>query len=136
MFHWTIHLKGHDNHSPAAVVVGHKVYSFEGNWEKKKKKKKKNSVQMEVHIFNTVSLRWRKLPPWTNGRGEGSPDVPSRRVGHTAVLIAECVYIWEDILTATCSMDLMSTPTDGSSLRFLELFQRRGTTTQPVSWRR
>ena len=90
MFHWTIHLKGgHEDHYHAAVVVGHKLYSFGGynNYLN-------NRDQIEVHIFNTLSLRWRKLPPVTNRRGQSPIEVPSGRYGHTAVLVEEIVYLW------------------------------------------
>ena len=87
MFHWTIHLKGGHRDS-AAVIVGHKLYSFGGinNYQN-------NRDQIEVHIFNTLSLRWRTLPPVTNG-GQSPIEVPSRRYGHTAVLVEQSVYIW------------------------------------------
>ena len=89
MFHWTIQLKGGPKDSyPAAVVVGHKLYSFGGY-----NSYMNNTGQIEVHIFNTVSLRWSRLPPVTNG-GQSPVEVPSGRYGHTAVLVEEIVYIF------------------------------------------
>ena len=90
MICWTIHLKGgptNDRH--AAVVVGHKLYSFGGFYSYQN-----NRGQIEVHIFNTVSLRWIKLTPETNGRGQSPFEVPSGRYGHTAVLMEYSIYIW------------------------------------------
>lgn len=86
MIHWTIHLKGGLKECyHAAVVVRHKLYTFGGICSLI------ISDPIEVHIFNTVSLRWRKV---TNGRGNGPIEVPSGRYGHTAVLVEEIVYIW------------------------------------------
>ena len=117
MFHWTIHLKGgHRNYYHAAVVDGHKLYSFGGYYNYKRD-------QIEVHIFNTLCLRWMKLSPVTNGRGQRPTEVPSGRQGHTAVLVEDIAYIWGDILTAMCFMPLMSTTTAGTNPILLELFQ-------------
>ena len=72
--------KGPDSDHKAAVAVGDKVYSF-GVWYGV------NKDWIDVHVFNTVSLRWRKLTPVTTGRGECHLEVPSDRCYHTAVLI-------------------------------------------------
>ena len=78
MLQWTVHL----NHVPngdchhAAVAVGNEV---NGDMN--------DSDLMDVHVFNTVSLVWRELPPVTPGRGERHLEVPSCRWGHTAVLV-------------------------------------------------
>ena len=89
MFHWTIHLKGaHKNEDHAAVVVGHKLYSFGGYYNYMN-----NMDQIEVYIFNTLSLRWSRLPPVTNGRGQRPIEVPSGRWGHTAVLVEDITPI-------------------------------------------
>ncbi|XP_055745607.1 kelch domain-containing protein 3-like [Salvelinus fontinalis] len=92
MLRWTTHLDGGPrrvNH--AAVSVGHKVYSFGGycsgdDYETLR--------QIDVHIFNTVSLRWMKLPPVRTGGREHARDVPYMRYGHTAVLLEDTIYIW------------------------------------------
>ena len=83
MFRWTIYLKGGPkDYYHAAVIVRHKMYSFVENL---------NCNKIEVHLFNTLSLRWKKLPPVTNG----SPiEIPDTRFGHTAVLVEEIVLIW------------------------------------------
>ena len=86
MLRWTLHLnRGPELGPHAAVAVGDEVYSFGGL--------RSNDDQIDVHVFNTVALRWRKLTPETTGRGEPHLDVPSNRWGHTAVLI-EDIYIW------------------------------------------
>ena len=90
MFHWTIHLKGgYRNYDHAAVIDGHKLYSFGGYYNYLN-----NEDQIVVHIFNTLCLRWMKLSPVTNGRGQRPTEVPSGRWGHTAVLVEEIAYIW------------------------------------------
>ena len=78
---WTVHLNEAPNKGchRAAVAVGNKLYSFEGE---------------DVYIFNTVSLCWRKLPPVTAERGEHLHDFPSPGWGHTAVPIEDVIYIW------------------------------------------
>ncbi|XP_042161655.1 kelch domain-containing protein 3 isoform X2 [Oncorhynchus tshawytscha] len=92
MWRWTTHLDGGPrrvNH--AAVSMGHKVYSFGGycsgdDYETLR--------QIDVHVFNTVSLRWMKLPPVRTGGREHARDVPYMRYGHTAVLLDDTIYIW------------------------------------------
>ncbi|KAI1240455.1 hypothetical protein IHE44_0008878, partial [Lamprotornis superbus] len=75
----------------AAVAVGHKVYSFGGYCSGEDYETLR---QIDVHIFNAVSLRWIKLPPvWTNSR-DHVREVPYMRYGHSAVLIDDTVYIW------------------------------------------
>ena len=91
MFHWTAHLNGtpqeeEAHNRQAAVAVDNKLYYFGGYSNMNDKD------QMDVYVFNTVSLRWRKLPPETIGRGRHL-EVPSRRCGHTAVLIEDISYI-------------------------------------------
>ena len=89
MIHWTIHLKGgHENHYHADVVVGHKLYSFAGS-----RSILNNRDQIEVWVFNTVSLRWRKLPILANGRGEHL-EVPCVHDGSTAVLVEDIIFLW------------------------------------------
>ena len=89
MFYWTLHLDGapaHNHNHNTAVTFGHEVYSF-GNGGSNRK-------PIDVNVFNTVSLCWRRLTPETTGSGELHHDVPSRREGHTAVLIQDTVYVW------------------------------------------
>ena len=58
MFRWTVHVKGGpENCDHASVLVGHKLYSFGGY-----NSNLNDGDQIEVHCFNTVSLRWTKLP--------------------------------------------------------------------------
>ena len=86
MFCWTVRLKGIKGCRHAAVTVGHMVYCFAGASDE-------DSDQIGVHVFNTVPLLWTTLPQETPGR-ERHLEVPSRRWGHTAVLIEETVYVW------------------------------------------
>uniref|UniRef100_A0A671KKD6 Kelch domain containing 3 n=1 Tax=Sinocyclocheilus anshuiensis TaxID=1608454 RepID=A0A671KKD6_9TELE len=92
MLRWTVHLEGGPrrvNH--AAVAVGHKVYSFGGYCSGEDYETLR---QIDVHVFNTVSLRWTKLPPVRTGGREHAREVPYMRYGHTAVLVEETVLIW------------------------------------------
>lgn len=85
---WTVHLEGGPrrvNH--AAVAVGHRVFSFGGYCSEEDYETLR---QIDVHVFNAVSLRWRKLPPVIGGQSK----VPYMRYGHTAVLIDDIIYIW------------------------------------------
>ena len=88
MFHWTIHLEGERRKDQAAVVVGHQIYCFGGDRHQSERD------HIEVQIFNTLSLCWRRLTPVTSGTGERHLEVPSRRYGHTAELIEDTVYLW------------------------------------------
>ncbi|XDV49740.1 hypothetical protein PO909_018930 [Leuciscus waleckii] len=92
MLRWTVHLEGGPrrvNH--AAVAVGHKVYSFGGYCSGEDYDTLR---QIDVHVFNTVSLRWTKLPPVRTGGREHTREVPYMRYGHTAVLLDETIFIW------------------------------------------
>ncbi|KAL6488156.1 hypothetical protein MHYP_G00047820 [Metynnis hypsauchen] len=75
----------------AAVAVGHKVYSFGGYCSGEDYE---TFRQIDVHVFNTVSLRWMKLPPVRTGGREHAREVPYMRYGHTAVLVDDTIYIW------------------------------------------
>ena len=91
MLHWTV-TRVWDREAPKTshhveVASGHKVYAFGGGSHIDK------SSQIVVHVFSTVTLHWVKLPPVTRGRGEHL-EVPSKRQGHTAVLIGDIAYIW------------------------------------------
>ncbi|KAK2525708.1 Klhdc3 [Columba livia] len=78
MLRWAVHLEGGPrrvNH--AAVAVGHKVYSFGGYCSGEDYETLR---QIDVHVFNVVSLRWIKLPPvWTNSR-DHVREVPYMRL--------------------------------------------------------
>ncbi|KAM6923051.1 kelch domain-containing protein 3 isoform 1-T3 [Lycodopsis pacificus] len=93
MLRWSVHLEGGPrrvNH--AAVAVGHKVYSFGGYCSGEDYETLR---QIDVHVFNTVSLRWMKLPPVRLGGGhERVREVPYMRYGHTAVLLDDIIYLW------------------------------------------
>uniref|UniRef100_A0A672J469 Kelch domain containing 3 n=1 Tax=Salarias fasciatus TaxID=181472 RepID=A0A672J469_SALFA len=92
MLRWSVHLEGGPrrvNH--AAVAVGHKVYSFGGYCSGEDYETLR---QIDVHVFNTVSLRWMKLPPVRTGGHERAREVPYMRYGHTAVLLDDTIYLW------------------------------------------
>ncbi|KAF3708426.1 Kelch domain-containing protein 3 [Channa argus] len=92
MLRWSVHLEGGPrrvNH--AAVAVGHKVYSFGGYCSGEDYETLR---QIDVHVFNTVSLRWMKLPPVRTGGHERAREVPYMRYGHTAVLLDDIIYLW------------------------------------------
>ncbi|XP_038654794.1 ribosomal RNA processing protein 36 homolog [Scyliorhinus canicula] len=92
MLRWAVHLEGGPrrvNH--AAVAVGHKVYSFGGYCSGEDYETLR---QIDVHIFNAVSFRWTKLPPYGSDRRDHSPQVPYMRYGHTAVLLDDTIYVW------------------------------------------
>uniref|UniRef100_UPI00358F92CE kelch domain-containing protein 3 n=1 Tax=Myxine glutinosa TaxID=7769 RepID=UPI00358F92CE len=91
MLRWTVSLEGGPrrvNH--AAVAIGHKVFSFGGYCSGEDYS---TIRQIDVHIFNIVSMRWTKLPP-TTFTSPCVKDVPYMRYGHTAVVVGETVYIW------------------------------------------
>uniref|UniRef100_A0A4W3HQQ3 Kelch domain containing 3 n=1 Tax=Callorhinchus milii TaxID=7868 RepID=A0A4W3HQQ3_CALMI len=92
MLRWAVHLEGGPrrvNH--AAVAVGHKIYSFGGYCSGEDYETLR---QIDVHVFNAVSLRWMKLPPYHSERRAHSPEVPYMRYGHTAVLVDDAIYVW------------------------------------------
>ncbi|KPP73720.1 kelch domain-containing protein 3-like [Scleropages formosus] len=92
MLRWTVHLEGGPrrvNH--AAVAVGHKVYSFGGYCSGEDYETLR---QIDVHVFNAVSLRWMKLPPVRTSGREHAREVPYMRYGHTAVLVDDVIYLW------------------------------------------
>ncbi|KAG5855561.1 hypothetical protein ANANG_G00050350 [Anguilla anguilla] len=75
----------------AAVAVGHRVYSFGGYCSGEDYETLR---QIDVHVFNAVSLSWMKLPPVRTSGREQAREVPYMRYGHTAVLMDDTVYIW------------------------------------------
>ncbi|XP_045860471.1 kelch domain-containing protein 3 isoform X2 [Meles meles] len=92
MLRWTVHLEGGPrrvNH--AAVAVGHRVYSFGGYCSGEDYETLR---QIDVHIFNAVSLRWTKLPPVRPAVRGQAPVVPYMRYGHSTVLIDDMVFLW------------------------------------------
>nr|XP_058162743.1 kelch domain-containing protein 3 [Dasypus novemcinctus] len=92
MLRWTVHLEGGPrrvNH--AAVAVGHRVYSFGGYCSGEDYETLR---QIDVHIFNAVSLRWTKLPPVRPTVRGQAPVVPYMRYGHSTVLIDDTVFLW------------------------------------------
>ncbi|XP_060045855.1 kelch domain-containing protein 3 isoform X3 [Erinaceus europaeus] len=92
MLRWTVHLEGGPrrvNH--AAVAVGHRVYSFGGYCSGEDYETLR---QIDVHIFNAVSLRWTKLPPVRPTVRGQAPVVPYMRYGHSTVLIDDAVLLW------------------------------------------
>ncbi|ESO85378.1 hypothetical protein LOTGIDRAFT_205828 [Lottia gigantea] len=86
---WTIHLEGGPrrvNH--AAVAIGDRIYSFGGYCTGEDYDVTR---PMDVHILDTLSLRWKLLP--TPDVSSDTP-VPYQRYGHTAVTVGDCAYIW------------------------------------------
>ena len=100
MFRWIVCHKGGPGSAPSrvAVTVGDKVYCF-GEF---------NDVgQIDVQVFNTVALRWQRLPPVTIGREGCSPNV-NICDKYTAVLIEGLVYMWggNNIQNPLCVFDV------------------------------
>lgn len=91
MQRWTVYLEGGPrrvNH--AAVAIGEKIYSFGGYCTGEDYD---TTRPMDVHVLDTVSLRWKLLPT----PSETDPQycyIPYQRYGHTAVAHEECSYIW------------------------------------------
>ena len=86
MFCWAVHkTRRKSSYHHVSVAVEHNVYCFGGDRDK-------DTDQIEVHVFNTVSLCWKKLPSVTTGR-KGHLEVPSMRYYATAVLIEDTVYL-------------------------------------------
>ncbi|XP_070181168.1 kelch domain-containing protein 3-like [Littorina saxatilis] len=86
---WTVQLEGGPrrvNH--AAISAGHKIFSFGGYCTGEDYE---HTKPIDVHVLNTVSLRWRLLPAVGQ---EEEANVPYQRYGHTAVNYNDCAYIW------------------------------------------
>ncbi|CAD5117904.1 DgyrCDS6649 [Dimorphilus gyrociliatus] len=87
---WTAKIEGGPkrvNH--AAAAVDHQVFSFGGycsgfDFE--------TPVPMDVHVFNTLTYKWKKLPAPTDP--EDKKSTPYRRYGHTAIAKDFYIYIW------------------------------------------
>lgn len=89
MPHWTVRLEGGPrrvNH--AAISAGYRIFSFGGYCSGEDYEQTR---PIDVHILNTVTLRWTLLPP---AKPEESNFVPYKRYGHTAAYYAESAYIW------------------------------------------
>ncbi|XP_063426768.1 kelch domain-containing protein 3-like [Mytilus trossulus] len=89
MLRWTVELEGGPkrvNH--AAVAISDRIYSFGGyctgeNYE--------TTTPMDVHLLDTVSLRWRLI---LLEEPDNLTSIPYQRYGHTAVAYNENAYIW------------------------------------------
>ncbi|XP_076464577.1 kelch domain-containing protein 3-like [Babylonia areolata] len=89
MPHWTVRLEGGPrrvNH--AAISAGHKIFSFGGYCSGEDYEQTR---PIDVHVLNTVTLRWTSLPPV---KPEEERYVPYKRYGHTAVNYNDHAYIW------------------------------------------
>ncbi|GFO17289.1 kelch domain-containing protein 3 [Plakobranchus ocellatus] len=89
MLTWTVHLEGGPkrvNH--AAVAIGARIFSFGGycNGEDYE-----TTRPIDVHMLNTVTLRWTLLPLPTE---EEAQNTPYQRYGHTAVEYEDMAYLW------------------------------------------
>ena len=86
MFCWAVHkTRRKSSYHHVSVAVEQNMYCFGGDRDK-------DTDQIEVHVFNTVSLCWKKLPSVTTGR-EDHLEVPSMLYYPTAVLIEDTVYL-------------------------------------------
>ncbi|XP_054263480.1 kelch domain-containing protein 3 [Macrosteles quadrilineatus] len=86
--YWTVRLSGGPqrvNH--AAVIIGDKVYSFGGYCSGENYRLQR---PIDVHILNTVTLRWKVFLPPASSKHEA----PYLRYGHTAVVYGTKVYVW------------------------------------------
>ena len=102
MLRWTLHLTGRSQRSCCtAVVVDSKVYCFDC-FDREEEVDQRHDDPIQVHVFNAVSLRWAEVP-----QAEASPEVPSWRRGHTAVLIEDLVYIWGGVMRSLCCCTLL-----------------------------
>uniref|UniRef100_A0A131Y4P2 Kelch domain-containing protein 3 n=1 Tax=Ixodes ricinus TaxID=34613 RepID=A0A131Y4P2_IXORI len=84
---WTVRLEGGPrrvNH--AAVAIHGRVYSFGGYCTGEDYNTRK---PIDVHVLNTVSLRWTLVPCQPN-----LEDVPFQRYGHTVVAYGDHAYLW------------------------------------------
>ncbi|XP_018336190.1 kelch domain-containing protein 3-like [Agrilus planipennis] len=89
---WITHLEGGPkrvNH--AAVIVGHKIYTFGGYCTGENSRE---YTSMDVHVLNTITFRWMKHPISDLNYYENDDILPFKRYGHTAVVYKDKVYIW------------------------------------------
>ncbi|KAL8611969.1 hypothetical protein ACOMHN_062598 [Nucella lapillus] len=89
MPYWTVRLEGGPrrvNH--AAITAGLRIFSFGGYCSGEDYEQTK---PIDVHVLNTVTLRWTLLPP---AKPEEKDYVPYKRYGHTAVNYGDLAFIW------------------------------------------
>lgn len=92
--YWIANIEGGPrrvNHT--AVAIGDYIYSF-GGYCSNEDYRSMNTI--DVHIFNTQTLRWSQLPVRRNQYGSALqyPEVPFQRYGHTSVAYGHKVYMW------------------------------------------
>lgn len=92
--YWSAHIEGGPrrvNHT--AVVVNDFIYSFGGYCSHENYRE---TTTMDVHVLNTQTLRWTKIPPRSNQFGDllNYPEAPFQRYGHTSVAYGNKVYLW------------------------------------------
>uniref|UniRef100_T1J5X1 Kelch domain-containing protein 3 n=1 Tax=Strigamia maritima TaxID=126957 RepID=T1J5X1_STRMM len=89
---WTIRLEGGPrrvNH--AAVAIGDRIYSFGGYCTGESYRE---SIPMDVHVLNTISLRWTALSIPEILDPQFIKHIPFHRYGHTAVIYLDKALIW------------------------------------------
>lgn len=100
--YWVVHLEGGPrrvNHT--AVVIDDFIYSFGGYCSGDDYR---SIVPIDVHCFNTQTLRWFLVQPKKDDKGLPLryPEVPFQRYGHTAVAYKDKVYMWGGRNDETC----------------------------------
>ncbi|RZF34824.1 hypothetical protein LSTR_LSTR011211 [Laodelphax striatellus] len=89
--YWTVYMEsGPKRVNHAAVAIGDLIYSFGGYCTGRNYKVK---TPMDVHILNTVTLKWKSLPLPKPGDPQYKVG-PYKRYGHTAVYWNGKAYIW------------------------------------------
>lgn len=94
--HWVLNLgQGHGpcrvNH--ACVSIGYFIYSFGGYSSKSIKEALRNPSPIDVHVLNTIILKWSKraIPNKSDPQYQHTPYF---RYGHTCVEYNKLIYLW------------------------------------------
>ncbi|RWS28739.1 kelch domain-containing protein 3-like protein [Leptotrombidium deliense] len=72
----------------AAAAVGHRIYSFGGHCSDKDYN---GSGPIDVHIFDTLSVRWLQIEYKADST---VTKTPLQRYGHTVVAYGDCIYLF------------------------------------------
>ena len=77
----------------ASTVLGESIYSFGGYCQQISFTELKHPNPIDVHVFNTHTLKWKKRPLPTKDSPQYS-QTPYFRYGHACVTYKEFIYLW------------------------------------------
>jgi hypothetical protein len=121
---WVVNFKngkGPCRVNQASAVVGQCVYSFGGYCQQLSFTELKHRSPIDVHVLNTLTLRWTKRPVPDRPDHPQFALTPYFRYGHTCVSHRDLIYLWggrTDWTNNLCNTLFVYNPRNLNSLFF------------------